>query len=186
MTGPGVVQAEDHGVTMREAVPMAHQDISHGREAQDLSRMDDRRSKAAIAGHPLHPMVVPLPIAFLLTTLVADAAFHLTGDSFWARLALWTLGAGLVTGLVAGLLGAIDFATVRRARASSAGWIHAVGNSLALLLSTGNLVYRFKVPDDTEPTGLMLSVAVAVILVITAWAGGELVYRQGIGVDRRS
>jgi uncharacterized membrane protein len=34
------------------------------------------------------------------------------------------------------------------------------------------------------PTGLILSAATVVILMITAWLGGSLVYRYGVGVAR--
>jgi uncharacterized membrane protein len=43
------------------------------------------RSTAKIADHPLHPMLVPFPIAFLVTALLADLTYVGTGDGFWAR-----------------------------------------------------------------------------------------------------
>lgn len=39
------------------------------------ARMANPRSTASIAGHPIHPMLIPFPIAFFVATLVCDLAF---------------------------------------------------------------------------------------------------------------
>jgi uncharacterized membrane protein len=140
-------------------------------------------STAAIAKHPLHPMVVPFPIAFLTGALAADLAYWGTDDTFWARAAFWLIGAGVVTGVVAAILGAIDFWTIERARSHRAGWIHLIGNGAALLLSVINLLLRWGEPaDGVFPWGILLSVIVGLILVVTGWYGGELSYKHKVGV----
>jgi len=53
-------------------------------------------STAKIADHPLHPMLVPLPIAFFIGALLTDLAFLKLGDPFWARMSFWLIAAGLV------------------------------------------------------------------------------------------
>ena len=55
----------------------------------------------AIARHPIHPMVVPFPIAFLLAVVATDVTFLLTGDEFWARASLWLAGGGTGLGVLA-------------------------------------------------------------------------------------
>ena len=70
--------------------------------------MPNPKSIASIAGHPLHPMLVPFPIAFFVTTFVCDLAFWRTGVSFWASASLWLLGAGLVMAALAVVMGLID------------------------------------------------------------------------------
>ena len=37
------------------------------------------KSTAQIAGHPIHPMLIPFPVAFLVATLVCDLIFWRTG-----------------------------------------------------------------------------------------------------------
>ena len=64
---------------------------------------------AAIAGHPLHPLLVTLPIGFLIGAFLSDIAFYSTGDAFWARASAWLIGAGLVTGVLAAIAGLVDF-----------------------------------------------------------------------------
>lgn len=149
--------------------------------ADDLTR--GIRSTAAIGGHPIHPMLVPFPIAFLVGTLVTDLAFWGTSDPFWARASAWLVGAGVVMGLLAAVFGFIDFVTIERARRGSTGWVHALGNLLAVGLSFVSLLLRIgDAKAGILPGGLVLSAIVVAILLVTGWMGGELAYRFKIGV----
>lgn len=139
-------------------------------------------SKAAIFGHPLHPMIVPFPIAFLVGTLICDIVYAATGNPFWAEVAKWLLVPALVGGALAGALGLMDFTAIRRAREGWIGWAHMGGNLGVLLLSAINLWLRWNDPAGAESTGMGLSVIVALLLVGTGWLGGELVFRRRIGV----
>jgi uncharacterized membrane protein len=143
-------------------------------------------SKAAIRGHPIHPMLVPLPIGFLVGALLSDLAFWRTGDDFWARAALWLVAAGVVTALLAAVFGLIDFGAIKRARSHAAGWVHVVGNLIAVALSALSWLLRVGDPAAAViPTGLILSALVAGILLVTGWMGGELSYRYLVGVVTR-
>jgi uncharacterized membrane protein len=147
---------------------------------------DAVQSRAAIFGHPIHPMLVPFPIAFLPGALVTDIVFQQTGNAFWAEASFWLLCAGIATALLAAVFGLIDFASLRPARAHGAGWIHALGNVAAVALSAVNLWLRFGDPRDAiMPVGMVLSAAVALLLGVTGWYGGELAYRHRIGVMER-
>lgn len=140
-------------------------------------------SLAAIAGHPLHPMVVPLPIGALVGVLASDIAFAATGDKFWARASETLLGAGIATGAIAAVLGATDFTGRERVREHGEAWAHAGGNAAALALSAVNLaIRRGDAAAGALPTGLVLSAITGGILAITGWLGGELSYRHRIGV----
>jgi uncharacterized membrane protein len=140
------------------------------------------RSHVTIGGHPIHPMLVPFPIAFLVGALVTDLAFWWTADPFWARASLWLAGAGLVTGALAAIAGLIDFLSICRVRELTAGWVHFLGNGAALLLTLWSVLHRFDDPVGAIlPLGLILSAVVAGILGVTGWYGGELAYRHRIG-----
>ena len=78
------------------------------------------QSTAKIAGHPLHPMLVPFPIAFFAGTLAADLAYGKTGDAFWFLATEWLLGAGIVMALLAAVAGFTDFLGDQRIRRP--GW----------------------------------------------------------------
>src|SRR5690606_36850317 len=80
----------------------------------------------ALGSHPLHPMVVPFPIAFLITALATDLAFLATLDEFWARLSLWLLGAGTFMGVAAGVIGAAEMLIIASIRLRAAAWSHFV------------------------------------------------------------
>jgi uncharacterized membrane protein len=147
--------------------------------------VDPAPSTAAILRHPVHPMLVPFPLAFLVGTLATDLAFWGTDDAFFARASLWLVGAGVVTGLIAAGVGLVDFLTIARVREHAMGWIHALGNAAALTLSLVSWLLRLGDPASAiVPWGLTLSLVVAAILGITGWAGGELSYRHRIGVMR--
>jgi uncharacterized membrane protein len=166
--------------TMETALERKASEIA--RDPWDESPVRGLPSTAAIAGHPIHPMMIPYPIAFLTTALVTDIAAKRTGDPFWSRASELLLGAGIVTGLAAGVIGAIDYFTIRRAREKPVGKLHAYGNPVALGLAAANLAMRRK--RDGEPSGadLALTAATAALVGVTGWAGAELSYRHMVGV----
>jgi len=155
------------------------------RRASDIDRAWAVPSTAAIAGHPIHPMLIALPITFLVGALGADIGFWWTEDPFWARAALWLTGAGVVSGLLAAVPGIIDFTTIERVRDHRIAWVHGGGNVVAVVLAAISWWLRFGDPVEAVlPWGLTLSVLITVILSVTGWLGGELCYRHRIGVMR--
>lgn len=140
-------------------------------------------STVAVAKHPLHPLIVTFPIAFLSGAAGADVGYWLTGDAFWARAAIWLIGAGFISGLVAALTGMLDFLRIDRVKKHSAGWIHMFGNVTALVLTLVNWILRWNnVEGAILPVGIIISVIVASLLAITGWFGAELIYRHKISV----
>lgn len=140
-------------------------------------------STAAIMGHPIHPMLIPFPVASLVGVVLTDIAAQVTDNDFWTEASRWLLLVGLVTGAFAAIFGFIDFASTKRIRDHSIAWVHFLGNGIALLLTFINLILRPEDPAEGVPTlGLILSVVVAGIFCVTGWLGGELSYRHKIGV----
>lgn len=140
-------------------------------------------STVAVAGHPLHPLLVTFPIAFLTGAFATDLGYWLTDDLFWARASIWLIGAGFVSGIVAALAGMMDFLRIDRVRKRRAGWAHMIGNVAALTLTLVNWVLRLNNGTDAIlPTGLILSLIVASLLGITGWYGAELIYRHKVAV----
>lgn len=148
-------------------------------------------STVAIAGHPLHPLIVTFPIAFLSGAFGADLGYWFTHDPFWAKAALWLIGSGFVAGLVAALTGMLDFLRIdshterlrQRVKKQSAGWIHMFGNVMAMVLTLINWLLRWNNFEAAIlPLGLILSTIVASLLAITGWFGAELIYRHKVAV----
>ena len=145
--------------------------------------MDHPVSTAKIAGHPLHPILVPIPITCFVGTLVTDIVYARTFDMQWANMSAWLLTIGLIVSVLVVIVGLIDFLCERRIRALRAAWIHALGNALALVLSIFNaFIHSRDAYTSVVPQGLILSSVVVLILIVTGWNGWEMVYRHGVGV----
>jgi uncharacterized membrane protein len=144
-------------------------------------------STARIAGHPLHPMIIPFPIAFFVSTLATDIIFLNTGRPGFAQASMWLLGAGIAGALLAAVLGFTDFLGDRRIRALRQAWLHMIGNLLAVALEAVNFYLRaagdFR--DAVAPAGVTLSGVVVVLLLFNGWLGWEMVYRGHVGVADR-
>jgi uncharacterized membrane protein len=142
------------------------------------------RSTAQIAGHPIHPMLIPFPVAFLVATLASDVAFWSTGNVFWAIGSMWLLGAALVMAALAALAGVTDFLGERRIRNIADAWLHMIGNVIAVLLSPINLYLRYANGAEAGvfPWGIWISLIVVLLLMFNGWKGWELVYKHRVGI----
>ena len=140
-------------------------------------------SRMAVAGHPLHPMTVTFPIAFLMAALPSDLAFVLLDDPFWARMSLWLLGAGTTMGVLAGVIGTIELLLVGGIRRRLTSWSHFVMAVMLLAIGFANWMLRL---DDAAgailPWGLYLSAVGAALTAIAGWLGAKLVFHHQIGV----
>ena len=140
-------------------------------------------SSANLFGHPLHPMLVPVPIVCFVGTLITDIAYWRTADMQWANFSAWLLTAGLIVSILVVIAGLTDFFGDRRIRALRPAWIHGLGNALALVLAIFNaLVHTRDAYTSVMPAGLILSALVVLILLVTGWNGWEMVYRHRVGV----
>ncbi|AFY31560.1 DUF2231 domain-containing protein [Calothrix sp. PCC 7507] len=153
-------------------------------ESDDKEYLDSGvPSTVAIAGHPLHPLSVIFPIAFLAAALGSDFGYWLTHDPFWARASLWLIGLGLAGGVIAAIIGLSDFLKIERVRKRTAGWTHLILNVAILVLTALNFILR---QGDAEsriiPLGLLISLIVGTLTSVSGWFGAELSYRHKIGV----
>jgi len=141
-------------------------------------------SKAAIKGHPLHPVLIPFPIAFGTAAVFTDVAYWITDSRAWAAASAWLLWTTLVSGVLAGAVGAVDYFGIEHVRAHRTATQHGAGNVIALLLVLVNASIRL--PDLEEvvvPWGVALSLITAAILGLTGYLGGELSYKHLIGAN---
>lgn len=183
--------AADHDSTLRtdaDVAPELVDTVAPIPDDHDLAELDRRpvEAVAAVDGHPLHPVLVPLPIGAFVGAFVADLAYLGTHDRFWARGSRLLTIAGLATGLLAGSLGAIDFTGRRRIRRHRSAWLHGAGNLTVLGLALGSVALRSR--DERRAVtdgGVVISATTATILLVTGWLGGELAYRDRIGVTSR-
>ncbi|WP_431203804.1 DUF2231 domain-containing protein [Bradyrhizobium betae] len=143
------------------------------------------RSTAQIANHPIHPMLVPIPIVCFIGALLTDIAYVASAEIMWADFSAWLLVVGVIFGVLAAIAGLIDFLGNRLVRAQAPAWPHLIGNAVVLILATVNaLIHTRDAWTSVWPTGLILSVITVLILAVTGWLGWAMVYRHGVGVTR--
>ena len=140
---------------------------------------------AQVAQHPIHPMLVPIPIVCFIGALMTDIAYTLTADIMWADFSAWLLLVGFIFGVLAAIAGLTDFLTNRMIRAQPPAWPHLLGNLAVLVLSFFNILLHTRDAwTSVVPAGLVLSIIVVLILPVTGWLGWAMVYRYGVGVQR--
>jgi len=140
-------------------------------------------SVLAIAKHPIHPMLVTFPIAFLSMVVVTDVLFLWLGAAFWAELSLWLNVGGLGFGLLAGIVGTFDMMSIRVVRRHVSAWNHFIVAVMVLAMAT--LGVWLRLPDPVAavwPWGLLSSAVLALLVGVAGWLGGTLSFRHGVGV----
>jgi uncharacterized membrane protein/nitrite reductase/ring-hydroxylating ferredoxin subunit len=144
------------------------------------------KSRANIKGHPVHPMLIPFPVAFFTGTLI----FDILGLAY-DHTTYWIIGqhlgiAGIIGGLVAAVPGLIDyFSTVPPdSSAKKRATLHGLTNITMLLIFSVAAFYRRS--DSAMPVLVIaLEAAGFILMSIAGWMGATLVYRNQIGVDPR-
>ena len=140
------------------------------------------KSKISVAGHPLHTMLVPLPIGLWVFSFVCDVLFHLQGDPIWSVLALYTMGGGVIGASLAAVPGLFDLFFLKSSKAKEIGLWHVTANLSLVTLYLLNLLWRYKAgPLPIGP--FVLSIVGVILLAISGWLGGEMVYVHGVGVE---
>lgn len=141
-------------------------------------------SRMSIGGHPIHPMLIHFPVAALIALIGVDLAYIVTDDYFWARAGVWLSGVGAAGGWLSGLVGLIDLVTVARIRRLITAWCHATLAVMLLSLASLNWLLRFGEPDaHVWPWGLYVSGLTGLLIGVTSYLGGQLVYERAVGVD---
>jgi uncharacterized membrane protein len=154
--------------------------------ARDREQVQDSpKSTASIFGHPIHPMLVPFPITCFIGALITDIAYTQSANVQWANFSIWLITAGLLTGGFAALAGLIDFFGDRRVRAARPALPHMLINILVWVIELFNaFVHSRDGWTSIVPTGIILSAVAVLLLAISGWLGGSLVYRHRVGMSR--
>jgi uncharacterized membrane protein len=141
-------------------------------------------SKVKFAGHPVHPMLIVFPLGLLATAVVFDIIYLVSNNSQWTLVAYYMIGAGIIGGLAAAVFGWLDWIAIPRGtRARRLGLWHGSGNVVVVGLFILSWLLRRNHPE-VPPTGAIVAGLVGVVIaLVTAWLGGELVDRLGVGVD---
>ena len=141
-------------------------------------------ARAKLLGHPVHQMLIVLPLGLLVGVIIFDLVDLLFEGGQWATVSYWLIPAGVLSGLLAAVFGFADWTKIPSGtRAKRVGLLHGGGNVIVVLLFTASWLLRGG--PDAAPGGLalLLSFAGGGLSLLTGWLGGELVNRLGVGVD---
>jgi len=139
-----------------------------------------------IFGHPVHPMLVVLPLGLFIGAIVIDTLYLLTGNNNLPTISYYDISLGILGGLLAAVFGFIDWLGVEsNTRAKQIGGWHGVGNVVVVTMFALSWWTR-RADVDYVPSQLALFFSYAGILLVTvtAWLGGEMVFRLKVGVDQ--
>lgn len=140
------------------------------------------RSPAGIGGHPLHPMLIPFPIGWWVLSLICDVFVLIKGKGMWDIFALYTMAGGVIAALTAALPGFVDLFTMKRSPVKRIGIWHMGINLLITVIYIFNFLWR-RQGGPTEGT-VVLSAFAVLLLVVSGWLGGEMVYVHGVAVEK--
>ena len=150
----------------------------------ELRHFTETETRVAIAGHPVHAMLVAFPIALCFFTLGADLMYWLTGDVFWPRVATWSAGIAFGMALLAGITGTIELLWVPGIRVRSTSWSHFLLAVMLISILGANWGWRWSDAQAAVlPVGLLTSMLAAFMTGLTGWHGGKLVFDYGFGVQ---
>jgi uncharacterized membrane protein len=148
-------------------------------------------SSASVGGHPVHPMIIPFPIALWVFSLVADIIYLWRGNPIWKDwIAFYALLAGIIGAAAAAVPGLIDWLSITdKAVVKIANW-HARLNVIALLIFAASLYLRTTSGSSLVSGNYMIPVVLSllgvVLIAISGWLGGEMVFKHGVAVSSGS
>jgi uncharacterized membrane protein len=148
-------------------------------------------SPASFNGHPIHPMIIPFPIALWVFSLVADIIYLWRGNPVWRDwIAFYALLAGIIGAAIAAVPGLIDWLSIKdKAVVKIANW-HARLNVIALLVFAASFYLRTSsgapLVGESYTIPIALSVLGVVLISISGWLGGEMVFKHGVAVSSTS
>lgn len=140
------------------------------------------RTPASIAGHPIHPMLVPIAIGGFVLSLAADLMCIATGaQAPWPTLAFYAMVGGILGALAAAIPGLVDLVSLPSGPIKRTALTHMGINLVVVATYIVNACLRYYDPQSlTIP--IILSFVSVGLLLVSGWLGGKLVFEAGVGV----
>ena len=141
-------------------------------------------SRAKLLGHPIHQMLIVFPLGLLGMAVIFDIVHLVVGRRGLTIASYYMIAAGVLTGLLAAVFGLIDWLAIPSGtRAKRIGAWHAIGNVTIVVLFAVSWWLRHLNPFVPSTLAFVLGLIGLGLALVTAWLGGELVDRLGVGVD---
>ncbi|MDP3759453.1 MAG: DUF2231 domain-containing protein [Ramlibacter sp.] len=142
------------------------------------------RTPANIAGHPIHPMLVTIPIGLWVFSLVCDLVAMRSADpATWNVVALYALIGGIAGALAAAVPGLVDLLSLRDKGIRKTALVHMAINLTVVALYVVNAWLRVGQEGNAGGAPFVLSLVAVAMLVVSGWLGGKMVYLAGVGVS---
>jgi uncharacterized membrane protein len=145
-------------------------------------------SPASFGRHPIHPMLIPFPLALWFFSLIADVIYLWRGNPVWRDwIAFYALLGGIIGGVLAAVPGFVDWLSLKdREVVRIANW-HARLNVIALLIFVASFYLRTtsgaRLVGGSYTIPVLLSVVGVILITISGWLGGEMVFKHGVAVS---
>jgi uncharacterized membrane protein len=142
-------------------------------------------SRVKLLGHPIHPMLIVLPLGLFIAAVVFDALYFWRGSPTFAIVGFWNITGGILGGLLAAVFGFLDWLAIPGGtRAKRIGLLHGGSNVVVVLAFALVWLTRRGTADLAPNTAVfMLEVGALLLGSVAGWLGGELVDRLAVGVD---
>ena len=142
------------------------------------------RTPASIAGHPIHPMLVPIAIGGFVLSLVADILCAIYNAAPpWPALALYTMVGGIIGALAAAVPGLVDMLSLPPGPIKKTALTHMAINLTVVALYIVNASLRYGADPQNLKVPFILSIIAIGLLLISGWLGGKMVFEAGVGVS---
>jgi uncharacterized membrane protein len=138
------------------------------------------QTPASIAKHPIHPMLITLPIGLWIFSLICDS-FYLFGNGAenWRIVACYTMAVGIIGALLATIPGFIDVPSLPKG-VKRIAITHMSMNLAIVVLYVINLWMCSQGVETTAPQWLSLISVIA--LAFSGWLGGRMVHVHGVSI----
>jgi len=124
------------------------------------------------------------PFALWVFSFIADLIFLARPDlPAWRETAYYTMAGGLIGAVLAAVPGLIDLISIRDRAVKRIGITHMVLNLSVVVLYAINLWLRTSDHAVVTTGELILSIVALILLGVSGWLGGEMVYVHGVGVS---
>ena len=139
------------------------------------------KTPASIKGHPIHPMLVTIPIGCWILSFVSDLVFLSTGNANpWNTVAYYAMLFGILGALAAAIFGLVDLLSLPSGYTKSVGIKHMSINLLVVGIYVVNAWMRSGSPTLTSKLPILLSLVTILMLLVSGWLGGKMVYEAGV------
>jgi uncharacterized membrane protein len=128
-------------------------------------------------------MLVPIPLGLWIFSLVCDLIYVLGwGGAIWGEMAFYTMAGGIIGAVLAAMPGMLDYRSLATPRVKNIAMAHMIINLVVTGLFAVNLGLRTQYPPGIGVLILLSAIGV-LLLGISGWLGGKLVYIHGVAVE---